>query len=173
MTQSWNDHLEREFGGRIGAGIGIGNPAGDADLLDRVTQNAIQLLAGSTRPPRSLRISAGDVSVGVEWPEEPVAAVVAPSAPAAPVELPETGVDLAFITAETVGVFYHAPKPGAPPFVSAGDLVAEGAQVGIIEVMKMMIPVTADRGGRVIELIKADGQPVEHGEKLLSLDPAV
>ena len=56
------------------------------------------------------------------------------------------------VLASTVGVFYCAPQPGAPPFVEEGDLVARGDQVGILEVMKLMIPVEADCAGRVTRL---------------------
>ncbi|OHV28921.1 acetyl-CoA carboxylase biotin carboxyl carrier protein subunit [Parafrankia soli] len=80
---------------------------------------------------------------------------------------------LAFvIPAHTVGVFYHAPEPGADPFVRPGDTVVAGQQVGIIEAMKLMIPVEAERGGRVREILVADTTPVEYGEPLLTLDVA-
>ncbi|MEX5634287.1 acetyl-CoA carboxylase biotin carboxyl carrier protein [Parafrankia sp. FMc2] len=78
---------------------------------------------------------------------------------------------LAFVVpAHTVGVFYHAPEPGADPFVRAGDTVVPGQQVGIIEAMKLMIPVEAERGGRVREILVADATPVEYGQPLLTLD---
>jgi acetyl-CoA carboxylase biotin carboxyl carrier protein len=70
-----------------------------------------------------------------------------------------------------VGVFYRAPQPGAEPFVSEGDTVRPGQQVAIIEVMKLMVPVEADRAGRVVEILVDDASPVEHGQPLLLLAP--
>jgi acetyl-CoA carboxylase biotin carboxyl carrier protein len=73
------------------------------------------------------------------------------------------------VTAPTVGVFYRSPEPGAPPFVSEGDVVAAGQQVAIIEAMKLMIPVEADRAGRVAAILCADADAVEYGQPLLVL----
>jgi acetyl-CoA carboxylase biotin carboxyl carrier protein len=67
-------------------------------------------------------------------------------------------------------VFYRAPQPGAPAFVSEGDLVAPGQQVAIIEAMKLMIPVEADRVGRISAVLVSDGQPVEYGQPLFALE---
>lgn len=86
---------------------------------------------------------------------------------------PEGDDTLAFVVpAHTVGVFYHAPEPGADPFVRPGDAVVAGQQVGIIEAMKLMIPVEAERGGQVREILVADATPVEYGQPLLTLDVA-
>ncbi|WP_052914431.1 acetyl-CoA carboxylase biotin carboxyl carrier protein [Protofrankia coriariae] len=68
-----------------------------------------------------------------------------------------------------MGVFYRAPEPGAKPFVAEGDLITRGQQVAIIEAMKLMIPVEADASGRVLEILVADGTPVEHGQPLLTV----
>jgi acetyl-CoA carboxylase biotin carboxyl carrier protein len=70
-----------------------------------------------------------------------------------------------------VGVFYHAREPGAEPFVTVGSVVAAGQQVGIVEAMKLMIPVEASRGGRVTAILKANGEPVEYDEPLFAVQP--
>ncbi|WP_343044371.1 acetyl-CoA carboxylase biotin carboxyl carrier protein, partial [Micromonospora maritima] len=75
------------------------------------------------------------------------------------------------VRAPTVGVFYRAPEPGAKPFVAEGDIVQPGQQVGIVEAMKLMIPVHADAHGTVVEVLRADGAPVEYDEPLLALSP--
>jgi len=75
------------------------------------------------------------------------------------------------ITAPAVGVFYAAPEPGAAPFVRAGDVVIVGQQVAIVETMKLMIPVEADRVGRVAEVLKQNGEAVEYAEPLFTLAP--
>ena len=70
-----------------------------------------------------------------------------------------------------IGTFYHAPEPGAPPFVSVGDLVAPGEQIGILEVMKMMSAVKADVAGTVREILAPDGGPVEFQQPLIAVEP--
>ncbi|MEV0621426.1 biotin/lipoyl-containing protein [Nonomuraea sp. NPDC050404] len=72
----------------------------------------------------------------------------------------------------TVGVFYHAPEPGAPPFVTPGDTITAGQQVGIVEAMKLMVPVNATEAGTVDKLLVQDGSQVEYDEPLLSYVPA-
>jgi acetyl-CoA carboxylase biotin carboxyl carrier protein len=67
-----------------------------------------------------------------------------------------------------VGTFYRAAEPGAAPFVQVGDPVETGQQVGIVEVMKLMTPVEADRPGRVVAILADDAVPVEHGQPLIT-----
>ncbi|MEU2347958.1 biotin/lipoyl-containing protein [Modestobacter sp. NPDC049651] len=71
-----------------------------------------------------------------------------------------------------LGTFYRAPKPGAPPFVEAGDAVAEETVVGIVETMKMMTPVHAGVRGTVAEFRLRDGEFADTGAVLLLVDPA-
>jgi acetyl-CoA carboxylase biotin carboxyl carrier protein len=138
-------------------------------LLEQVRRSAVQLLTEVGRTPRTLRVRAGNIVVEIEWGEDTggvTTGVVAAPAEHAPA-VPEIGVE--YLTAPTVGVFYRAPEPGADPFVVEGDLVAPGRQIGIIEAMKLMIPVEADRAGRITGILKANGEPVEYGERLFTL----
>jgi acetyl-CoA carboxylase biotin carboxyl carrier protein len=73
------------------------------------------------------------------------------------------------ITAPMLGTFYSAPTPGADPFVAEGDLVQVGQTIGIIEAMKIMNEITADRAGLVETLLVGNGQAVEYGSPLLRL----
>ena len=73
------------------------------------------------------------------------------------------------VTAPMIGTFYAAPSPGAAPFIEAGDAVAVGQTIGIIEAMKIMNEITADRTGRVREILVGDAQPVEYGSPLVRL----
>src|SRR5205814_7837860 len=102
------------------------------------------LLAGLGRAPTSLRIRAGELELALAWPQQ--AAVAVPAAAAIPdaaaralqpVAAGATGAagtaaatDAGghHITAPTVGVFHHAPSPGAEPFVKVGDTVRPGQQ---------------------------------------------
>ncbi|MBV9025428.1 MAG: acetyl-CoA carboxylase biotin carboxyl carrier protein [Streptomycetaceae bacterium] len=75
------------------------------------------------------------------------------------------------ITAPMVGAFYHAPEPGATPFVQEGDLVEKGQHIGIVEAMKLMNPIQAEQPGRVVEVLVGDGHPVEYDQPLIALEP--
>lgn len=75
------------------------------------------------------------------------------------------------ITAPLLGVFYRAPKPGAPPFVEVGQHVMPDTVVGILEVMKLMNQVTAGVTGTIVECVAQDGALVEFGQLLMRLEP--
>jgi acetyl-CoA carboxylase biotin carboxyl carrier protein len=92
----------------------------------------------------------------------PAAAASAASVAAPASELPEGDV----VNSPMVGTVYLQPQPGAPPFVRPGDTVTEGQTLLIVEAMKTMNPIPAPRAGRLIEMLVADGQPVEFGEPL-------
>lgn len=75
------------------------------------------------------------------------------------------------VTAPSLGIFWRSPHPGAPPFVSLGDLVAADTTVGILEVMKLMTPLKADSSGVVAAILVEDGAPVARGDGLVRLVP--
>ncbi|HYM92239.1 MAG TPA: acetyl-CoA carboxylase biotin carboxyl carrier protein [bacterium] len=77
------------------------------------------------------------------------------------------------ITAPMVGTFYRAPKPDAPPFVSEGDEVRVGQTVCILEAMKLFNEISSDVGGRIARVLAENGAPVEYGQPLFLVDPAV
>lgn len=154
------------------------------DLLDLVTQ----LEQGSYD---TASIDFGDVSVrlsknGALPAEQPVTAPsvaphaadpVAPAAAAAPVTAPAPAPATApvaaigeSITAPMIGVFYRCPSPGASPFVQEGEEVQADTTIGIIEVMKLMSPVTAGVAGRLTSFSVADGEQVEFGQELAVVD---
>jgi acetyl-CoA carboxylase biotin carboxyl carrier protein len=74
------------------------------------------------------------------------------------------------VTSPMVGTFYRAPNPGAPPFVELGSQVKVGDTLCIIEAMKMMNEITADRAGVIKAILKENGQPVEYGEPLFVIE---
>ena len=73
------------------------------------------------------------------------------------------------IAAPLPGTFYHAPAPGAPPFVAVGDVVGPDTVVGIVETMKLMNPVHAGRAGTVAEVLVANATMVAKGQPLIRL----
>ena len=75
------------------------------------------------------------------------------------------------IPSPLLGIFYRAPRPGEPPFVEIGSEVEEDTIVGIVEVMKLMNSVRAGVKGEVVEVLAANGAPIEYGEILLRVRP--
>jgi len=74
------------------------------------------------------------------------------------------------VTAPMVGTFYRAPSPSAKPFVDVGQSVAEGDTLCIIEAMKMLNQIEADKAGVVKAILVENGQPVEYGQPLFIID---
>ena len=68
------------------------------------------------------------------------------------------------------GTFYRAPAPGQTPFVSVGDRVEDGQTLAILEAMKMLNPVEADRAGRIVRILVEDGAAVDAGTPLFELE---
>ena len=90
------------------------------------------------------------------------AAPAAPSAPAAPAPAEQ----LESIDSPLVGTFYRAASPDAKPFVEVGDKVTADTVIGIIEAMKVMNEVKAEKSGVVKEVLVDNGDPVEYGQQL-------
>jgi len=159
---------------------------GAASALDDLCRRAAELIGATDGPLKSVRVRAGELSVEVEWPDPATAAAPAPAAPAAPAAVsapaaaplaaaepdPDDDDGSFHVEAPLVGTFYRASSPGARPFVEVGDEVEEGRQVAIVEAMKLMNAVTAERAGRVVEVLVSDGKPVEYGQPLFVLAPA-
>ncbi|MCU0259207.1 MAG: acetyl-CoA carboxylase biotin carboxyl carrier protein [Solirubrobacteraceae bacterium] len=105
-------------------------------------------------------------------PRPPAAAVPGPAPHAAAPAMPPAPATLAVpeghvLKAPMVGTFYRASSPGAKPFVEAGDTVKSGQTVCIIEAMKLMNEIEADRDGVVKRILVENGAPVEYGEPLV------
>ena len=86
----------------------------------------------------------------------------APAAPEAAAPADEGHV----VKSPMVGTFYRSATPGAKPFVEVGDAVQEGATLCIIEAMKLMNEIEADKSGVVKAILTENGQPVEFGQPL-------
>ena len=74
------------------------------------------------------------------------------------------------VRAPLTGTFYCSPAPGERPFVRVGQTVAVGDVLCIIESMKMMNQIEAERGGRIVEVTAEDGVPVETGAALFRIE---
>ena len=139
------------------------------ELLESSGMTEIEITEGE----ESVRISRQGTAYSVpSMPATPFPA----SAPAPAVEAgPEVDVPAAVpsghpVTAPMVGTFYRAPAPDASPFVEVGQSVKEGDVLCIIEAMKMMNQITADRAGTVKAIEVENGDPVEFGQTLIVLE---
>ncbi|EAH7580652.1 acetyl-CoA carboxylase biotin carboxyl carrier protein [Campylobacter lari] len=74
------------------------------------------------------------------------------------------------INSPMVGTFYQAPSPGAAPFAKAGQTIKKGSTIAIIEAMKIMNEIEAEYDCRIVEVLVADGQPVEFGMPLFVVE---
>lgn len=133
-------------------------------LIDLVADSGIaelEITEGEGKV-RIVKFSQSVQPVAYAAPEAtaPVAAapVAAPAAPAAP-----SGHA---VKAPMVGTFYRAPNPGASPFVEVGQAVKEGEPLCIIEAMKLLNEIEADKSGVIKEILVENGEPVEYGQPL-------
>ena len=94
-------------------------------------------------------------------------ATAAAAAPAAPVEVEETGH---IVKSPMVGTFYRASSPGSKPLVEIGQVVKEGESICIIEAMKIMNEIEADKSGTISRVLVTDGQAVEFGQALFIIE---
>ncbi len=87
----------------------------------------------------------------------------AAAAPVAPVPAAVVGHT---VKAPMVGTFYRAPNPNSPSFVEVGQTVKEGEPLCIIEAMKLLNEIEADKSGVIKEILVQNGEPVEYGQPL-------
>ncbi|MCW8956762.1 MAG: acetyl-CoA carboxylase biotin carboxyl carrier protein [Gammaproteobacteria bacterium] len=95
------------------------------------------------------------------------AASTAPAAAEAPVEEEISGHK---INSPMVGTFYRSPSPGTPEFTAVGKHVSEGDTLCIIEAMKILNQIEADRSGVVKAILVENGQPVEFGQTMFIIE---
>lgn len=96
----------------------------------------------------------------------PTMASVAKPAPAAP----PAEAEWHKVVSPMAGTFYRAPAPTAPQFVKVGDIVKVGQPVCIVEAMKLMNEIKADKAGKIINILIENGKPVEKGTPLFHID---
>jgi len=97
----------------------------------------------------------------------PVAAAAPAPAPAADAAAPAT--DGEPITSPMVGTFYRKPAPDAPNFVEVGATISEGQTICIIEAMKVMNEIKAEKSGTITSIAADDATPVQFGDTLFTI----
>jgi len=136
-----------------------------AELLAETGLTEIEVEDGD----RKVRVArGGTMMMAAPQPMASPPAAPPPSgaAPAAPVAEPAADVAGA-LKSPMVGTAYLTPEPGAQPFVKVGDSVKQGDTLLIIEAMKVMNPIAADKAGTVQSILVENAQPVEFDQPLV------
>ncbi|MGE0558655.1 MAG: acetyl-CoA carboxylase biotin carboxyl carrier protein [Burkholderiales bacterium] len=145
-------------------------------LIDLVQQSGIAELE-ITEGEEKVRISRFGMpgATGVQLPTAvPVSQTVVlpaePVEPADPAAAPPAEAAGHAVKSPMVGTFYRSSTPGAKPFVEIGQAVKSGDTVCIIEAMKLLNEIEADRDGVIKAILVENGQPVEYGQPLFVID---
>jgi acetyl-CoA carboxylase biotin carboxyl carrier protein len=146
-------------------------------LIDLVSESNVSELE-ITEAEGKVRIVKGPVGAPVAVAAPAMAAAPAASTPA--VALPAAPVAAAAVEAQVasghvvkspmVGTFYTASSPEAKPFVQVGSVVKEGETICIIEAMKILNEIEADKSGTVSRVLVDNGQAVEYGQPLFMIE---
>lgn len=137
-------------------------------LIDLVSESNVSELE-ITEAEGKVRI----VKSGGQVLQQVAPAPAAPQAPAAalPVaELPAPAPSGHVVKSPMVGTFYRASSPGAKAFVEVGSVVKEGDTICIIEAMKILNEIEADKSGTVSRILGENGQAVEYGQPLFIIE---
>lgn len=142
-----------------------------ADILHDTGLTEIEVERGDLkiRVARTMTMTTQAVQVAAPaaYAPAPVEAAASPAPVAAAAPAVRAG-DL--VKSPMVGTVYLQPQPGADAFCKPGDKVVEGQTLLIVEAMKTMNPIPAPRAGTVVEILVADGDPIEFGEPLVVLE---
>jgi acetyl-CoA carboxylase biotin carboxyl carrier protein len=141
------------------------------ELLEESGLAEIEISEGE-ESVRIARFSQGPASAPQPMQIAVPAAGSAPGpAPAAAQAAPATAArDENLVTAPMVGTFYASPAPGAKSFVEVGQEVRVGQVLCIIEAMKLMNQIESERAGKVVAVLAKNGEPVEFGQPLFSIE---
>jgi acetyl-CoA carboxylase biotin carboxyl carrier protein len=132
-------------------------------LIDLVSESGIaelEITEGEGKV-RIVKFSQTAQPVAYAAPAASPVVAAAPAEPAAPA-VPAGHL----VKAPMVGTFYRAPNPGASPFFEVGQAVKEGEPLCIIEAMKLLNEIEADKSGVIKEILVENGEPVEYGQPL-------
>lgn len=137
------------------------------ELLEESNVYEIEIKEGE----EAVRISRGGAPVAYAAAPAPVAAPVAtaPVATAGPAATAEPAITGHAVKSPMVGTFYKSPAPGAKAFVEVGQKVNVGDTICIVEAMKMMNQIEADKAGTIGAILLDDGEPTEFDQPLVTI----
>ena len=142
-------------------------------LIDLVSESNVSELE-ITEAEGKVRIVKGGGAMVQTYAPQPMYAAM----PTAPVAAPDVVASAPVAEAPSghtvkspmVGTFYRSSSPGAKPFVEIGDVVKEGDTICIIEAMKILNEIEADKSGTVSKILCDNGQAVEYGQPLFIIE---
>lgn len=137
-----------------------------------ITELEVQEEEGTVRISRAAPVVA---PAAIQYAAAPVAQVATPAAApapaaAAPAEAPAAEVSGHQVRSPMVGTFYRSPSPEAKAFVEVGQTVKVGDALCIVEAMKMMNRIEADKAGVVKAILVNDGEAVEFDQPLIVIE---
>jgi acetyl-CoA carboxylase biotin carboxyl carrier protein len=140
-------------------------------LIDLVSESNVSELE-ITEAEGKVRIVKGGVAMVQQYAAPMASVMAAPvAAPsAAPVVAAEPVAVGHTVKSPMVGTFYRSASPGAKVFVEVGDTIKEGETVCIIEAMKILNEIEADKSGTVTQVLCENGQAVEYGQPLFVIE---
>jgi acetyl-CoA carboxylase biotin carboxyl carrier protein len=147
-------------------------------LIDLVSESNVSELE-ITEAEGKVRIVKGEPPAPVQMVQAaapmlaPVAPVPASPAAAPPVQAAASAPEEMkgfVVKSPMVGTFYRAASPGAPPFVEVGQKVSEGNTLCIIEAMKILNEIEAEKSGTITQILGENGQAVEYGQPLFVIE---
>ena len=141
-------------------------------LIDLVSESNISELE-ITETEGKVRIVKGGVAAPVQYVQSvaaPAAAVAGPASAAEPVAAVAAAAAGHGVKSPRVGTFYRSSSPGAAAFVEIGSQVKEGDTVCIIEAMKILNEIEADKSGTITQILGDNGQAVEYGQPLFVIE---
>lgn len=141
-------------------------------LIDLVSESNVSELE-ITEAEGKVRIVKSGGNVVQQFVAAPMQAAPVQAAPAAAAPVAEAAAPAVTghqVKSPMVGSFYRASSPGAKPFVEVGDTVKEGETICIIEAMKILNEIEADKSGTVTRILADNGQAVEYGQPLFVIE---
>ncbi|MDP5057190.1 MAG: acetyl-CoA carboxylase biotin carboxyl carrier protein [Marinomonas hwangdonensis] len=136
------------------------------ELLEESNVYEIEIKEGE----EAVRISRGGAPVQAAYAPAPVMAPqAAPTPSAAAPEAPAAVNHGHTVNSPMVGTYYKSSAPGAKPFIEVGQKVNVGDTICIVEAMKMMNQIEADKSGTIGAILVEDGEPVEFDQPLVSI----
>ena len=142
-------------------------------LIDLVSESNVSELEITEAEGKVRIVKSSGAPVVMQ--QAPVAMVAAPvPAPAGGAPAVETSAPAApaghAVKSPMVGTFYRSASPGAKPFVELGSVVKEGETICIIEAMKILNEIEADKSGTITKILSENGQAVEYGQPLFIIE---
>jgi len=134
-----------------------------AELEVTEGESKVRIVKSSAMPQNQVVMMPAH-GIAQQFAPAPMAAAGAPAAaPAVPAAAEPTGH---VVKSPMVGTFYRSSSPGAAAFVEIGQTVKEGDTLCIIEAMKLLNEIDADKSGTITQILVENGQPVEYGQPL-------